>query len=152
MSSTFREHKSIADRSAADRNRHKKKIEKALREGIRDVVADESIIGQSGKKKVKIPVKGIKEYRFIYGKNSSGGVGAAGEHPVKRGQKIGQQGKKKQPGNGNKPGNEPGQEYYDVEVTLEELADYLFKDLNLPDLQKKQMKQIISEKFKRILQ
>ena len=67
MSSTFREHKSIADRSAADRNRHKKKIEKALREGIRDVVADESIIGQSGKKNVKIPVKGIKEYRFVFG-------------------------------------------------------------------------------------
>jgi len=46
--SIFRERQSVADRSAADRKRHKTKIEKAIREGIRDVIADESIIGQSG--------------------------------------------------------------------------------------------------------
>lgn len=149
MSSVFSHHRTNADRSASDRRRHKQKIEKAIRDGIHHIIAEESIIGQSGKKKVRIPVKGIKEYKFVFGKNS-GGVGAAGEHPVKRGQKIGQgQNQQQKPGNGNKPGNEPGQEYYDVEVTLEELAEYLFKDLNLPDLEKKQMKQIVSEKFKR---
>ena len=52
--STFRKHKSIADRSATDRSRHKQKIEKALKEGIRNIVAEESIIGQDGKKKVRI--------------------------------------------------------------------------------------------------
>ena len=50
--SIFTEHKSIADRSATDRARHKKKIDKALKEGIREIVADESIIGQNGKKKI----------------------------------------------------------------------------------------------------
>ena len=67
--STFREHKSIVDRSAADRVRHKKKIEKAIKESIKDVIAEESIIGQNGKKKIRIPVRGIKEYRFVYGNN-----------------------------------------------------------------------------------
>ena len=43
--SIFREHKTIADRSARDRKRHKGKIEKAIKEGIRDIVAEESIIG-----------------------------------------------------------------------------------------------------------
>ena len=51
--STFREHKTIADRAAADRSRHRQKIEKAIKESIRDVVAEESIIGQSGKKKIR---------------------------------------------------------------------------------------------------
>ena len=51
--STFRKHKSSADRSATDRSRHKQKIEKALKEGIRNIVAEESIIGQDGKKKVR---------------------------------------------------------------------------------------------------
>tara|TARA_Y100001970_G_C14236041_1_gene861812 strand:+ start:695 stop:1867 length:1173 start_codon:yes stop_codon:yes gene_type:complete len=149
MGSVFSHHKTTADRSASDRRRHKQKIEKAIREGIHDIVAEESIIGQDGKKKIRIPVRGIKEYKFVYGKNSSGGVGAAGEHDVKRGQKIGQNPQTSQkPGTG-KPGNEPGQEYYDVEVTLEELADYLFRDLNLPDLEKKQAKYIFSEKWKR---
>ena len=69
--STFKEHKTNADRSAADRSRHKAKIREAIREGVHDIVSDESIIGQDGKKKIRIPVKGIKEYRFVYGQNES---------------------------------------------------------------------------------
>jgi uncharacterized sporulation protein YeaH/YhbH (DUF444 family) len=49
--SIFREHKTSADRSASDRSRHKKKIEKAIRDGITDIISEESIIGQDGKKK-----------------------------------------------------------------------------------------------------
>ena len=67
--SIFREHKTIADRAASDRSRHRQKIEKAIKESIKDVVAEESIIGQSGKKKIRIPVRGIKEHRFVYGQN-----------------------------------------------------------------------------------
>ena len=90
--SVFRKHESIVDRSASDRTRHKKKIEKAIKESIKDVVADESIIGQNGKKKIRIPVRGLKEYRFVYGsgkKNKT--VGSGGDHNLKRGQKIGKQ-------------------------------------------------------------
>lgn len=147
--STFREHKSVADRSAADRSRHKRKIEKALREGIKDVVADESIIGQNGKKKVKIPVKGIKEYQFVYGENQKNKkAGAAGDKQVKRGQTL-----RKKPQKGKAPGkeasNEPGEEYYEVEITLEELAEYLFESLNLPDLEKKKFRFIKDKKLRR---
>ena len=63
----FREHNTNADRSASDRRRHNKKIEEAIKDGVHNIVAEESIIGQDGKKKIKIPVRGIKEYRFIYG-------------------------------------------------------------------------------------
>ena len=69
--SVFKEHKTIADRAASDRSRHREKIEKAIKESIRDVVAEESIIGQSGKKKIRIPVRGIKEHRFVYGQNDN---------------------------------------------------------------------------------
>ena len=62
MGSVFSHHRTNADRSAKDRSRHKDKIEKAIREGIHDIVAEESIIGQDGKKKIRIPVRGIKEY------------------------------------------------------------------------------------------
>ena len=78
--SIFKEHKTIADRSATDRRRHKKKIEKAIKEGIHDIIAEESIIGKDGKKKIKIPVRGIKEYRFIYNNEPGNGqkkVGSA---------------------------------------------------------------------------
>ena len=88
--SIFREHKTVADRSASDRRRHKQKIEKAIREGIHHVVADESIIGSDGKKKFRVPVRGIKEYKFVYGTNNGNKqVGSAPGKDVKRGQKIG---------------------------------------------------------------
>lgn len=150
MVSIFREHKTSADRSAADRKRHKQKIDKALREGIKDVVADESIIGQDGNKKVKIPVKGIKEYHFVYGENSENKkAGSAGDKKIKRGQVLRKGGKQKQQGQGKKGSNEKGEEYYEVEVTLDELAEYLFQDLELPDLEKKRFKFIKDYKPKR---
>jgi len=147
--SIFKEHKTSADRSATDRRRHKQKIEKAIREGIHDIVASESIIGKDGKKKIRIPVKGIKEYRFIYGQNENNKrAGSAGnKKDIYRGQSLGD--KKKKPGKGKKAGSEPGVEYYDVEITLEELGRYLFDDLQLPELEKKQIKNLLGEKFKR---
>jgi sporulation protein YhbH len=145
--SIFKEHKRSADRSASDRRRHKEKIEDAIRDGIYDIVAEESIIGQDGKKKIRIPVRGIKEYRFVYGDgNENKKVGSAPGKNVRRGQQIG---KKQQQAQGDKPGNEQGEEYYDVEITLEELASYLFDNLDLPDLEKKRFKNIIGEKTKR---
>jgi sporulation protein YhbH len=149
--STFREHKTIADRAASDRTRHREKIEKAIKESIRDVVAEESIIGQSGKKKIRIPVKGIKEHRFVYGSNEKNkNVGSAQGKEISKGQRIGHRRKtKKQQGNENKPGNEPGEEMYEIEMSLEELAGYLFSDLELPELEKKNFKFTTQEKMKR---
>jgi sporulation protein YhbH len=149
--STFREHKTIADRAASDRSRHRQKIEKAIKESIRDVVAEESIIGQSGKKKVRIPVKGIKEHRFIYGNNEKNKqVGSAQGKEVKKGQRIGHRRRSKpQEGKGDKPGNKPGEEMYEIEMSLEELAGYLFNDLELPELEKKNFKFTTQEKMKR---
>jgi len=147
--SIFKEHKTIADRSASDRSRHKKKIERAIREGIHDIIADESIIGQDGKKKIKIPVKGIKEYRFVFGDNDTNKqVGSAPGKNIRKGQQIGKADKKEK-ASGNKPGSESGEEFYDVEISLEELAAYLFDSLNLPDLEKKRFTNIIGEKMKR---
>jgi len=149
--SVFRKHKSIVDRAASDRGRHKKKIEKAIKDSIRDVIADESIIGQNGTKKIRIPVRGIKEYRFVYGSNEKNKtVGSGGDHKVKRGQKIGQKRTEKAKGQGTgKASDQRGDEYYDVEISLEELAEYLFNDLQLPDLEKKQFKFISQESIKR---
>ena len=149
--SVFRKHKSIVDRAASDRHRHKKKIDKAIKESIKDVVAEESIIGQNGKKKIRIPIRGLKEYRFIFGDNENNkSVGSAGDHKIKKGQKIGQKRARLARGQGAGHGsNEKGDEYYDVEVTLEELAEYLFNDLELPDLEKKQFRFISQKSIKR---
>jgi len=149
--SVFRKHKSIVDRAASDRTRHKKKIDKAIKDSIKDVVAEESIIGQNGKKKIRIPVRGLKEYRFVYGNNEKNKtVGSGGGHNVKKGQKIGQKRATQGQGQGTgKASDQKGDEYYDVEVSLEELAEYLFADLELPDLEKKRFRFVSHESIKR---
>jgi sporulation protein YhbH len=148
--SIFKEHKTGADRSASDRSRHKKKIEEAIKDGIHHIVSDESIIGQDGKKKFKIPVRGLKEYKFIFTDNSKNprAATAPGKN-IRKGQKIGDAEKDEQDGTGNKPSNKKGEEFYEVEITLEELAHYLFNDLELPDLEKKSIKTITSKKYRR---
>jgi sporulation protein YhbH len=145
--SIFKNHKTSADRSASDRSRHKEKIKRAIKEGVYNIVSNESIIGKDGKKKIRIPVRGIKEYRFIYGKNEKR-VGSAPGKNINKGQVIGEN-KKKKSTKPDKAGNKKGEEFYDVEITLEELSKYLFDNLNLPDLEKKKIKDIISEGFKR---
>lgn len=145
--SVFKEHKTNADRVASDRRRHKQKIDKAIRDGIHHIVSDESIIGQDGKKKFRIPVRGIKEHRFVYGNNGKQ-VGSAPGHEIKRGQTLGRK-ERSNPSRPDKPGADSGEEFYDVEMTLDELAEYLFADLGLPDLQRKQLTNISTNKLKR---
>ena len=147
--SIFKQHEASADRSASDRSRHKQKIEKAIREGVHNIVAEESIIGQDGKKKIKIPVRGIKEWQFVYGSNQSNKqTGSAPGTDLQKGQVVKKGGQQQQQG-GNKAGKDKGEEYYEVELTLEELASYLFDSLGLPDLDKKKMKEIKETKPKR---
>lgn len=147
--SIFKKHKTIADRSASDRARHRKKIEKAIKEGIHNIVAEESIIGESGKKKFKIPVRGIKEHRFVYGDNGSRRVGSGEGNDISRGQVIGKKKSQKGKGKPGKPGNEKGEEFYEVELTLDQVAEYLFKDLKLPNFEDKKNAQVVTKKIKR---
>ena len=139
--------KNKTDRSAGDRKRHKDLIEDSIKKNIGDIIAEESIIGQSKYKKIKIPVRSIKEYQFIYGDNKGGT--ATGDGTEKEGQVVGDRGEKK-PGSGQQAGDEAGEEIIETEITIEELINYLFEDLNLPDLERKKYAIIDSEhEFKR---
>ena len=131
------------DRSLEDRRRHKQLVEKSIKDNLADIISEESIIGQSKNKKVKIPIKGIKEYRFIYGENKSG-VGS-GDGSQKRGDKLGKAANGKN-ANGNKgPGNAEGEDIYETEITIEDVINYLLEDLELPLMDKKRYSEILSK-------
>jgi uncharacterized sporulation protein YeaH/YhbH (DUF444 family) len=61
-----------SDRSAGDRLRHRQKVREAIRENVADIISEESIIGQGRDKIIKVPIRGVKEYRFVYGDNTPG--------------------------------------------------------------------------------
>jgi sporulation protein YhbH len=136
------------ERSAEDRRRHKELIEESIKKNIGNIISEESIIGQSGNKKIKIPVKGIKEYSFIYGKNKRGA--AAGDGDERRGDVVGEDAEGKDYGHGG-AGDQEGEEIYETEITIEELVNYLFDDLDLPDLDRRRLSETESEKsFRRL--
>ncbi|HHV29430.1 MAG TPA: sporulation protein YhbH [Clostridium sp.] len=139
----FREYvNSGKDRAAEDRRRHKELVEESIKKNIGNIIAEESIIGQSKDKKIKIPIKGIKEYQFVYGKN--GPSAGSGDGSEKRGEKIGgEKAGKKGQGSGQ-AGNQEGEEIYETEITIEELINYLFDDMNLPDIDKKKIAELES--------
>ena len=130
------------DRSIEDRRRHRQLVEKSIKENLGDILSEESIIGEGKNKKFKIPIRGIKEYQFIYGKNSKGVVTGTGEE--KRGDKIASG--KPQGGKGkDRAGNEEGEDIYETEITLEEILDYIVEDLDLPNLDRKKYSDILVE-------
>jgi uncharacterized protein len=131
-----------SDRSAGDRLRHRQKVREAIRNNIADIIAEESIIGKDNNRIIKVPIRGVKEYRFVYGDNAPG-VGQGGDQEPQPGQVIGQGEKGKQPG---QPGDQPGVDYYETDVRLDELIELMFEDLELPDLERKRLRQIEVEK------
>ncbi len=143
----FREFNSSGrDRSAEDRRRHKQLVEDAIKKNIGNIIAEESIIGVSKDKKVKVPIKGVKEYHFVYGKNKKGtGTGDGSE---KRGDKVGEEAKKGiEQGQG--AGNQEGEDIYETEITLDEVINYLFEDLELPDLDRRKLSEIDAQSYHR---
>ena len=131
-----------SDRSAGDRLRHRQKIREAIRQNIPDIIAEESIIGKDKNRVIKVPIRGVKEYRFVYGENAPG-VGQGGGGYPQPGQTVGQGKKGAQ---GQQAGDQPGVDYYETEVNLDELLELMFEDLELPDLERKQLRQIETER------
>jgi sporulation protein YhbH len=149
MSTIFRPYSAPSqrsDRSARDRSRHRQKIKDSIRDNIGDILADESIIGRDRDKIIKVPIRSIKEYRFIYGENSSGvAQGDGNQKPGDVVEKGGEEGQ----GPGEGGGNQPGVDAFETDITLEELIAIMFDDLELPELEKKALKEVMSDDARR---
>jgi uncharacterized protein len=131
-----------SDRSAGDRLRHRQKVRESIRENIADIIAEESIIGKSRDRVIKVPLRGIKEYRFVYGENSGGS--AQGNGDSQPGQVVGKTGEGQGKGE-DRAGDRPGVDYYETDVTLEELIEIMFEDLELPNLERRALREIPSD-------
>jgi sporulation protein YhbH len=131
-----------APRGKIDAVRHREKIKEAIRQNLPDIISDEAIITQKGKHIVRVPVRGLKSYRFVHdhGKGASGGFGS-GEG--RKGTVIGRRSKQGRPG---QAGDQPGVDYLETEIELEELIEMMLQDLGLPNLQRKEVRESIIPK------
>ena len=128
------------DRSVEDRRRHRELVEKSIKENIGNLISDESIVGKGKNKKIKIPIKGLKEYYFKYGRNKQGVIAGTGQE--EKGKKIPKRNFDEKGKGQDGAGNEEGEDIYETEITVEEAIHYLFEDISLPYLKHKQFNQI----------
>ena len=112
-----------------DLNRFKQIVKGRVRKDLKKYMSSGEMIGRQGKKVVSIPLPEVRIPRFRYGKNEQGGVGQgegnAGD-PV--------DGEEQGDGTGQ-AGSEPGQHILEAEITLEELAEIMGEELELPRIE-----------------
>ncbi len=114
-----------------DHLRFKQIVKGKIKQNLKKYITQGELIGRQGKDFVSIPIPQINLPRFQFGKKQSGGVGQGEGSP---GTPIGQG-----EGEGTEPqaGNAEGQHGMEVDVTLQELADMLGEELELPRIQPK---------------
>ncbi len=49
------------------------------------------------------------------------------------------------PGGGDQAGNKEGEDIYETEITIEDLVNYLFEDLDLPFMERKKLSKLETE-------
>ena len=124
----------LSQRGLKDAARHREKIRESIQKNIADIISDASIITRKKGKIVKVPIRGLKSYRFVFKRESSGGTGV-GQGKGEIGDVIGRQRiDDDKPG---QAGDQPGVDFLETEIDIEELIDMMIEDLGLPNLKKK---------------
>ena len=132
-----------------DQQRHMDKVKDAIKNNLPDLISEESIIMSNGKEVIKIPIRSLDEYkiRYNYGKSKHVGQGQGDSQVGDVVARDGKPGNQQAQGQGKKAGDQPGEDYYEAEVSLEDVQSMLFKELELPNLQRKETADILTEKI-----
>ena len=115
-----------------DHGRFRQIVRGKVRQNLRKYISTGELIGRKGKETVSIPIPQIDIPRFRFGDKQTGGVAQGDGDP---GDPLsGEEGD--QPGQG-KAGQDKGDHVLEVDITMDELADILGEELELPDVQDK---------------
>jgi uncharacterized sporulation protein YeaH/YhbH (DUF444 family) len=124
----------LFSRGARDWLRHNEKIGRAVKEKLPELIANADVLG-SGDSVVKVPVRFMEHFRFrLCPPDEQTG---AGQGEAKAGEKIGRgDGQKAQ---GEKGAGGDGEGGYDItlEFKIDDIVDWIWEELKLPNLQPK---------------
>ncbi len=124
-----------------DQGRFRQIVRGKIKSDLKKYITHGEMIGKTGDHLVSIPMPSIDLPEFRYGSKGSGGVG---QGPGDVGEPIGRS-DDGEPGSGQ-AGNQPGQHILEVELSLDELAEILGEELELPRIEPKGKANIIEEK------
>ncbi len=123
----------LFSRGARDWLRHNDKVRDAVKQHLPQVVAGTDVLN-GGASTVRVPVRMLEHYRFkLRPPNEQQGVG---QGQAKPGDRIGrpQQDSDNQRGQG---GNEEGGIQYTLEFRIDDIVDWLWEEMQLPNLEAK---------------
>jgi sporulation protein YhbH len=132
----------MALRIDPDHRRFRDIVRGKIKQNLKKYISNGELLGRKGKDKVSIPLPQINLPRFRYG--GGGGKGGVGQGEGEVGDAIGK-GDPSQEGSG-KAGKDAGDHAIEVEVSLDELAQILGEELQLPRIEPKGKERIITQK------
>ncbi|MFS0727251.1 sporulation protein YhbH [Paenibacillus sp. 1P07SE] len=133
-----REDWSLHRKGYQDQARHQEKVRDAIKQNLPDLVSEESIVLSDGKQIIKVPIRSLDEYHFVYNHNKNKHVGQ-GDGDSSVGDVLGTDpASAKKGGKGDKAGDQPGEDVVEAEISLAELENMLFEELELPFLKRKE--------------
>jgi sporulation protein YhbH len=133
---------SLHRKGPIDQARHNEKVKEAIKGNLPAIVGEEALIASDGNRIVKIPIRSLELPHFRFGRGEGDRAGQ-GQGDSKVGDVVGQEGNG--PGRGSGAGNQPGIDYYEAELTVDELAALVFEDLSLPFLKPKAQREVVGE-------
>jgi len=127
-------------RMQRDRGRFREIVRGRLRQDLRKYLSTSELLGRQGRQTISIPVPQIELPRFRFGQNGGEGVG---QGPGRNGEPADGDGSD---GEGlGTAGEHPGSHVLEVEVELDELAEMLGRELELPHIQPRGNKQLTTD-------
>ncbi len=135
-----REDWSLHRKGYQDQSRHQQKVREAIKQNLPDLLSEENIILSDGRQIIKIPIRSLDEYRFMYNHNKRKHVGQ-GDGDSQVGDILGTDPASAN-GKGEGAGDQPGDDVVEAEISIAELENLLFEELELPYLKRKEKEQI----------
>ncbi|CAN5451112.1 DUF444 family protein [soil metagenome] len=125
-----------------DLQRFRKIVRGKIKSNLSKYIGKGEMIGKKGNDLVSIPLPQINTPQFRYGTKGSGGVGVGDGNP---GDPLTQP----QDGEGEpEAGDQPGGHILEVDISFEELAEILGEELQLPRIEPRGQKNIVTQKDK----
>ncbi len=127
-------------RIEADRARFREIVRGRIRQDLRRYLSTGELIGRAGNRVVSVPLPQIELPRFTFGENPKGEAGA--------GQGESGDGADGEAAQGEAPGgagDQPGQHILEVDLELEELAEMLGDELQLPNIEPRGVREISTD-------
>ncbi len=129
----------MIQRIEKDLHRFRQIIRGKIKENLRKYITQGELIGRQGKDIISIPLPQIEIPRFRYDFKQTGGVGQ-GEGAEGTPIGIGEDSE------GGEAGSLPGEHILEVEISLEELAQILGEELELPNIEPRGKKNVVSRR------